>query len=175
MCQICGYPNHIKCGCVQQVMYPCGPYSQYNANCYSGCPIKLDWTCLIYHKDNNEASGLYDGLGLNNGVTLQLALETVSEKIKQLKFSDFVLTFLRESYVINTLQQFSSAVDETLADLQSQITENDEIVADMGFLGNMTADPGDAVDGQYWFRTDLAAANGLKMMLNGSVRTIPTT
>lgn len=43
-----------------------------------------------------------------------------------------------------------------------------------GFLGNVTADP-IAIDGQYWFRTDLAAASGLKIKVNGLVRTIPTT
>lgn len=37
-----------------------------------------------------------------------------------------------------------------------------------GFLGNQTADP-TAIDGQYWFRTDL---DQLKMRLNGVVRTI---
>lgn len=43
-----------------------------------------------------------------------------------------------------------------------------------GFLGNVTADP-TAIDGQYWFRTDLAAASGLKIKLNGAVRTITTS
>jgi len=44
-----------------------------------------------------------------------------------------------------------------------------------GFLGNVTSDPVSSSDGQYWFRTDLPVADGLRMKLNGSVRTIPTT
>ena len=44
-----------------------------------------------------------------------------------------------------------------------------------GWLGNVTADPSVSIDGNYWFRTDLSAANGLRMKLNGNVRTIPTT
>ena len=44
-----------------------------------------------------------------------------------------------------------------------------------GFLGNVTSDPVSPLDGQYWFRTDLAAASGLRIHLNGLVRTIPTT
>jgi hypothetical protein len=43
-----------------------------------------------------------------------------------------------------------------------------------GFLGNLTADP-TAIDGQYWFRTDLSASDGLRIKLNGSVRTITTS
>lgn len=44
-----------------------------------------------------------------------------------------------------------------------------------GFLGNVTADPTGVIDGQYWFRTDLSAAVGLRIQLNGSVRTITTS
>jgi hypothetical protein len=44
-----------------------------------------------------------------------------------------------------------------------------------GFLGNVTADPSSPIDGQYWFRTDLAAASGLKIRLNGATRTITTS
>lgn len=43
-----------------------------------------------------------------------------------------------------------------------------------GFLGDVTADP-TAIDGQYWFRTDLAATVGLRIKLNGAVRTITTS
>lgn len=43
-----------------------------------------------------------------------------------------------------------------------------------GFLGNLTADP-TATDGQYWFRTDLSATVGLRIKLNGAVRTITTS
>lgn len=44
-----------------------------------------------------------------------------------------------------------------------------------GFIGNVTSNPGASLDGQYWFRTDLPAADGLKIKVNGVVRTIPTT
>jgi hypothetical protein len=44
-----------------------------------------------------------------------------------------------------------------------------------GFLGNVTADPSSPLDGQYWFRTDLSAASGLRIQLDGNVRTITTS
>ena len=44
-----------------------------------------------------------------------------------------------------------------------------------GFLGNVTADPATPLDGQYWYRTDIGLASGLKIRLDGTTRTIATT
>jgi len=44
-----------------------------------------------------------------------------------------------------------------------------------GYLGEVTSDPVSPVNGQYWFRTDLSASVGLRIQLNGSVRTITTS
>lgn len=215
--------------------------------------MKLDFECVIYHKGNNEITEL-DGLGLSNGATLELVIETIDEYIKQLKVVDWALPCLREHFgetPINTLSAFGSAVDTRLCELQEAI---DNIVAEVplvandsatinfsvsgtldhtltgvvkisadadntlsahadglyaapqslsvdydektlsisngntvsllnlcgcdgpeSFLGNFTVDPIEATNGQTWFRTDLPVANGLRVLLNGSVRTIPTT
>lgn len=218
----------------------------------SGCPVQLDFSCVIYHKSNNELSQLTN-LGLNNGATLDQFAVAVDNLLGQLNVPDWSLPFLRNapnSYTINNLEQFGEAVDTELADLQAQIdalalsaavpitpvdsatvditangTLNHTVKADVkfsatadnqaealadgvyvapqtlsinvanktlsisdgntvnlasltcgvgGFLGNFTADPS-AADGQYWFRTDLPVADGLRIRLNGNVRTIPTT
>jgi len=44
-----------------------------------------------------------------------------------------------------------------------------------GFLGNVTSDPATPLDGQYWYRTDIGLATGLKIRLNGTTRTITTS
>jgi len=44
-----------------------------------------------------------------------------------------------------------------------------------GFLGNVTSDPTTPLDGQYWYRTDIGLATGLKIRLNGTTRTITTS
>lgn len=102
--------------------YNCGtPYCSCRTSCRtydpcyvtSGCPIQLDFSCVLYHKNNSEISEL-DGLGLSNGSTLELVIETLDEKIKQLAVLDFSLPFLRETYVINTMKQFVEAVDTQL-------------------------------------------------------------
>lgn len=46
------------------------------------------------------------------------------------------------------------------------------VCAPGGWLGNVTADPAGAADGEYWYRTDLAVNSGLKIKLNGVVKTI---
>lgn len=113
------YSGGNGCGCVEQVVYPCSPCSSNTGQ----CPIKLDASCILYHKDMNTAS-LLTGLGLPNGSTVQLILETIDTYIQQLKVSSWTLTFLRttKGFTIGTLQQFGQAVDTELADLQTQIT-----------------------------------------------------
>ena len=161
MCHNCGLPAWVSCNC-QNNCSPCAPKP---CGCStSGCPIKLDTSCIIYHKNNNELSELIDGLGLQNGATLELILETISKKIEQINVTTWLFPYLvdSEGYTINTLQQFATAVDAEPGLLQH-------------FKGNVTADPSDLNDGDYWFRTDLLAANGLRIQVNGLTRTIPTT
>lgn len=173
MCHVCGQPYNYPCNCVQQVNYPCNPCTTTP----TGCPIQLDSSCVIYHKDNNSTSLLLEGLGLGNGATLQLILETISAEIEQLNFEDLNLPFLDDTYVINTLQQFGTAVDSQFSAVNDQINDILETIEDMGYLGAVAADPvlADIENGQYWWRTDLAAANALRIKVNGGYRTIPTT
>lgn len=44
-----------------------------------------------------------------------------------------------------------------------------------GFLGNFETDDPTAIDGQTWFRTDLAIADAFRIKLNGDVRVIETS
>jgi hypothetical protein len=98
----------------------CGGCSGCYNGCEPDCPIKLDFACIIYNKDGKNASTL-DGLGLGNGATLSLVIELLDEKIKQLNVLDFYLPYLRSSYIINTMEQFSEAVDDKLQTLNSVI------------------------------------------------------
>lgn len=134
---------------------PCNPCTVIVT---SGCPLQLDFSCILYHKNNNEVTEL-DGLSLTNGATLQLFAETVDEKIKQLNVLSTSLPCLRESYVINTLQQFLVAVDTEICNLKV-------------WLGNVTADPADPDDGSYWYNTVEA---DLRIRLDGASYTITTT
>jgi hypothetical protein len=239
------------CGCsnsyvnYNQVVSICDP-----CNTNTGCPIQLDFDCVIYHKDNNEVTNLTN-LALTNGATLNQFAEAVDTYIGFIKAQDYNLPCLRDTYTINSLQEFAEAVDTELCEIRTEIETieasvatpitpvdtasinlgasgvlNHTLQADViispnsgnrlsiqgnglfsspqilsvnystkeltivggntvalaalftpvsGFLGNVTADPATPLDGQYWFRTDLAAASGLRIQLNGSVRTITTS
>lgn len=152
MCHICGQPIWKPCSCKPSSCCPPDP---------SGCVVKLDAKCILYHKDNNTITGL-DNLELTNGATLELFMDTVDDYIGQIKANEWNLPILEADYTINTLQQFAVAVDT-------------EIGYSRKWKGNVNADPVTTTDGDYWFRTDLPAADGLRMKLNGAVRTIPTT
>lgn len=117
MCFKCGTPSYQRCGC-NTVNYP----QQYNQCSNSGpCPIQLDAQCVIYHKSNNVLSGLTN-LGLGNGATLELILDTIDTYIGQIKPTTWNLACLRAiPFVIGNLQQFAEAVDVTLCNLQDQI------------------------------------------------------
>lgn len=141
----------------------CSPCSCYPTNpCYtvvtSGCPVQLDFACIIYHKTNSEISEL-DGLNLSNGSTLELVIETIDEKVKQLNVLDFVLPILRATYVVNTMQQFCTSVDTQLGILNV-------------WRGNVTADPSSPVDGWYWYNT---TSTELKIRLNGATKIVTIT
>lgn len=105
----------------------CGSCSPCSCNsCFqvvtTGCPIQLDFSCILYHKSNSSVTEL-DGLNLANGTTLELFAETVDEKIKQLDVLDLNLPYLRTKYVINSLLQYLTAVDTELSSI------NDRLVA----------------------------------------------
>ena len=101
----------------------CGGWHADCDPCYvtTGCPLQLDFSCVLYHKNNNEVTEL-DGLGLSNGATLELVVETIDEKVKQLNVLNFNLACLRQSYVINTMQQFCEAVDTEICSLKTRVT-----------------------------------------------------
>lgn len=146
------------CGCV-----PCNPCTE------QGCPMQLDFSCILYNKDNNQVTQL-DGLSLPNGTTLKAVIEELDERIKQLKIDTLNLPFLRDSYTVNTIQQFVVAVDQALAALDGAAAAP-PVSQVNGYLGELTSDPS-ALNGQYWFRTD---SNVLKIKVNNTVKTITTT
>jgi hypothetical protein len=172
MCHICGQPQYYPCNCVQQNLLPCNPCSTTS----DGCPIKLDTACVIYHKSLSTPSGL-EALNLPNGSTLDLILDTIDVQLRQINVPDWTLPFLDDSYVINTLEQFGTAVDSQFAEVDSQISDINTLIEGMGYLGALPADPvlADTENGQYWWRTDLSAAVALRIKVNGAFRTIPTT
>lgn len=102
-----------KCG----GCYPCGCQVVVT----TGCPVQLDFSCILYHKSNGEVTEL-DGLNLSNGASLELAIETIDEKIKQLDVLGLTLTYLRSKYTVNTLQQFITAVETELSELNNRVT-----------------------------------------------------
>lgn len=247
MCHQCGRPSYQSCNCSRP-----RPYRQPDPCCNNdGCPVKLDFECIIYHKSNNAINQLVN-LELTNGATLQLFAETVDQWIGLIQTDNWNLECLESlGYTINNIQQFGNAVSAQFCEIDAQIEEiigtasvpieasntpsitintsgaldhtisadvnlsasgNNQIVeledglyglpqtlsidyaektltisdgntVDFtslvcgvgGFLGNVDEDPAGPQDGQYWFRTDLAIADGLKIQLNGVTRTIPTT
>lgn len=247
MCHQCGRPSYQSCNCRRPA-----PYRQAEPCCNNdGCPVKLDFDCVIYHQSNKSANKLVN-LGLTNGVTLGLFAETVDEWIGLINTDNWTLTCLADlGYDINNIEQFGNAVSNQFCEIQTQIEEiiatasveieasstpsitintsgplNHTINAEVnisasgnnqlveledglyalpqtlsidyenklltisdgntvdfsslvcgvgGFLGNVDADPTGPQDGQYWFRTDGAAATGLKIRLNGATRTITTS
>lgn len=94
-----------------------------NCNCSSqcssnGCPIQLDFECVIYHKRNQGISGLTN-LGLANGTTLDIIIEAIDVQLGQLNVDAWVLPYLRDTrhYVLHTLRQYGEAVDAELTAL----------------------------------------------------------
>src|SRR5690349_1208881 len=112
MCVNCGCPTYVPCNCY--------PYTSSTC-CPTGCPIQLDTSCVIYHKNNNQTSGLV-GLQLGNGSTLELILDSIDVKLRGLNVADWTLAYLRAGYTINTLQQLAEAVDQELSDLNDRVT-----------------------------------------------------
>lgn len=116
MCFRCGNSRCGGCNNHTQFVSQCSPCQDPGP-----CPLKLDTQCVIYHKDNNTLTGLVN-LGLGNGATLQLILDTIDTYIGQIKASEWLLPCLRAvPFTINTLQQFGQAVDTQLCLLQQEI------------------------------------------------------
>lgn len=116
MCFNCGLPLHHPCDCQSK---------GHNSLCrpYPGPLETYDAKTVIYHKDNNELSQL-TYLGLNNGSTLELILNTIDDKLSVLNFasSELPLDYLRDKYTFTTLPEFAIRVDLELGLLQDQIT-----------------------------------------------------
>ena len=113
MCQTCGLPISTPCGCDNYT-------PQYISN-NCGCPIPdLDFACVKYHVSGNKISQL-DGLSLPNGVNLEVVIEVLDEKIKQNKIDTSGLSYLKQNYTINNLQQFVQSTDTELASLNNKI------------------------------------------------------
>lgn len=108
-----------SCGCNQFPAQPCGPVPF----CPPGtCPIQLDTSCSIYHKNMNVLSGLVN-LNLPNGSTLELILNTIDGQLGVLNVNLWPLSFLRSvPYVITNLAQFGSAVDTQFNLIAGQIS-----------------------------------------------------
>lgn len=128
---------------------PCTCHNSCNSctSVVAGCPVQLDAACVFYHKDNASISEL-PNLGITNGATLELILETIDTYIDDLNVSDFSLPILRVSYVINSLQQFAEAVDTefgvlaadvatALSNSQESIVANDSATIDFTTSGTL--------------------------------------
>jgi hypothetical protein len=101
----------MSCGC-EQILVPCSD---------TGCPIQLDSACVLYHKANSEISTLTN-LGIANGATLELILETIDAALASLRISTWTLPTLRSNHTINTLQQFAESADTEIGLLKTSVT-----------------------------------------------------
>jgi hypothetical protein len=106
----------MSCGCESTT-----PCVQLCDECESGCPLQLDFDCLIYHKDGSEVSQLTN-LDLPNGSTLTTIVEKIDYFIGQINVQGFALPILVGlGYTINTLQQFCEAVDTEIGNINTAI------------------------------------------------------
>jgi hypothetical protein len=97
-------------------------------------------SCVFYHKDNNKLTEL-DGLNFSNGATLEIIIESIDEKIKDLNVVDFNLPCLRVGYVINTMEQFAEAVDTELCLIKDSITDlSEEVGVELTAVDSATID-----------------------------------
>lgn len=98
---------------------PCSCSSECDT-CVDNCPIKLDFECIIYNKFGTTTSNL-TGMDLPNGTPLKLIIEVLDQKIQDLKMTNFSLSNLRQDYTINTLKQFSEAIDVELGNIRGSL------------------------------------------------------
>lgn len=86
------------------------------------------------------------------------------------------LSILSDGLFVTPQSLIADFINKTLTITQGNTIDLTSMICGVGgFLGNVTADPSVVEDGQYWFRTDLSAASGLKIRLNGATRTITTS
>lgn len=85
------------------------------------------------------------------------------------------LVVLGDGLYANAQTLSINTVNKTLSISQGNTVDFSALLCQAGWLGDVTADPTGVGDGNYWFRTDLSAANGLRIRVNGTTRTIPTT
>lgn len=138
----------------------------------SPCSSQIDCQCIIYHKFNSNSSTLTN-LGITNGATLELILSTIDPYIGQLKVTNFDISYLRTLYVINSMQQFCESVSTELSSVHDSIEAGITSDSTSHWLGNLSSDPGGAVDGDMWYNT---TSNLLKIKVNsGVVKTITTS
>lgn len=142
--------------------------------CYvtTGCPLQLDSECVLYHKNNSEVSELTN-LGIANGTTLEYILEVIDTKINNSgsNILNYNLPCLRETYTVNTLQQFMESIDDFLCVLSDKI----EVIENSNYQGIFSgSDPvdGDSLDGITWWRSDLSELRGY---FDGTIYIITTT
>lgn len=107
----------MACGC-DDITTPCVSLC---ADAVTGCPIQLDFDCIIYHKTGSRVSNL-TGTVLPNGTTLTLFAETVDNLVGQTKVASFNLPFLRAGHTITSLKLFAEAVDTELSQLRTDVT-----------------------------------------------------
>jgi hypothetical protein len=100
---------------------PCG-CGRTPCCCNNGPAFQLDANSVIYHK-NNDLPNQLGPIGLNNGATLQLFMDTVAAPIGQvMNVPNYTLPFLRAvPFTINTLQQFAQAVDTEFQTVATEI------------------------------------------------------
>jgi hypothetical protein len=117
--------------------------------------------CVFYHKDNNKLTEL-DGLAFTNGATLEIIIEAIDEKIKELNVLDFNLPCLRVTYVIHTLEQFAEAVDTEICLIKDSVADLTEESA-TPFIANDSA------------TIDFTTSGTLNHTLTGSVKLSETS
>lgn len=159
VCDVCGtyYSGYSCTNC------GCNSCSTPILNC--GDPLQLDASSVFYHKTDTSTSKLVN-LDVANGTALDLILELIDNQLGQLDFDEFSLTNLRGlGYIIHTLQDFASVVDEEIGALHN-VAFPDVVAGVNNWIGNLASDPGAAVDGNYWYNTSSGKA---KIKLNSGV------
>lgn len=85
------------------------------------------------------------------------------------------LVILSDGLYANAQTLSINYVNKTLSISQGNTVDFSSLLCQAGWLGDVTADPIGVADGNYWYRTDLSAAAGLRIRVNGTTRTITTS
>lgn len=114
------YVSNKDCGCPEY--NPCTPCNSITVN--NGCSVTLDTGCVFYHLTGDSASELTN-LNLPNGSDLTTILEAIDDKLQEIDptFPEYTSTCINyEGFVINTMEDFQTAVDEEFCSVKSSIT-----------------------------------------------------